>query len=104
MGLINVGYGNMVHAERVLAVVAPEAAPIRRLVQDARDAGRVIDASCGHKTKSVLVLDSGHLVLSALIPETISGRMNGRMTEMKKNMRLDSCRLTGAGETPEVCK
>ena len=66
MRLINIGYGNMVAAERVIAAVSPDAAPIRRLVQDARDAGRVIDATCGHKTKSVLMMDSDHIVLSAV--------------------------------------
>ena len=81
MRLINIGYGNMVAEARVVAVVSPEAAPIRRMIQDARDAGRVIDATCGHKTKAVLVLDSGHTVLSPLMPETIGGRM-----EPKKNM------------------
>ncbi len=77
MRLINVGYGNMAAAGRVIAVVSPEAAPIRRMIQDARDAGRVIDATCGHRTRSVLMMDSGHVVLSPLIPETIAGRMNG---------------------------
>ena len=75
MQLINVGYGNMVAAARIIAAVSPEAAPIRRLVQDARDAGRVIDATCGHKTKSVLMMDSDHIILSPLMPETIAGRM-----------------------------
>ncbi len=82
MKLINVGYGNMAAASRVIAVVSPEAAPIRRLVQDARDSGRVIDATCGHKTKSVLMMDSSHIMLSALMPETIAGRMDdGREAE-----------------------
>ncbi len=76
MRLINVGYGNMAAAERVIAVVSPEAAPIRRMIQDARDTGRVIDATCGHRTRSVLMMDSGHVVLSPLIPETIAGRMD----------------------------
>ena len=76
MKLVNVGYGNMAAASRVIAVVSPEAAPIRRLVQDARDEGRVIDATCGHRTKSVLMMDSSHVMLSALMPETIAGRMD----------------------------
>ncbi len=75
MRLINVGYGNMVAVSRVIAVVSPEAAPIRRLIQDARDAGRVVDATCGHRTKAVLMMDSDHVVLSSLMPETIAGRM-----------------------------
>ena len=78
MQLVNIGYGNMVASGRVVAVVAPEAAPVRRMIQDARDGGRIIDATCGHKTKAVVVLDSGHVMLSPLMPETIAGRMNGR--------------------------
>ncbi|MBQ8074084.1 MAG: DUF370 domain-containing protein [Clostridia bacterium] len=78
MQLVNIGYGNMVAADRVVAVVSPEAAPIRRMIQDARDRGHIIDATCGHKTKAALMMDSEHVVLSALMPETIAGRMNGR--------------------------
>ena len=78
MQLVNIGYGNMVSAERVIAVVSPDAAPIRRMVQDARDQGHVIDATCGHRTKAVLMMDSDHLVLSPLMPETIAGRVNIR--------------------------
>ena len=76
MQLVNIGYGNMVTAERIIAVVSPEAAPVRRMVQDARDRGRVIDATCGHKTRAVLMTDSDHVVLSPLLPETIAGRLN----------------------------
>lgn len=78
MRLVNIGYGNMVAAERVIAVVAPEAAPVRRMIQDARDRGQVIDATCGHKTKAAIMMDSEHVVLSPLMPETIAGRVNPR--------------------------
>lgn len=78
MQLVNIGYGNMAAIGRVVAVVSPEAAPVRRMIQDARDQGRVIDATCGHKTKAVLVMDSEHIILSPLMPETIVGRMNPR--------------------------
>ena len=78
MQLVNIGYGNMASADRVVAVVSPDAAPIRRMIQDARDRGEVIDATCGHKTKAALIMDSGHMVLSPLMPETIAGRMNPR--------------------------
>ena len=78
MQLVNIGYGNMAAAGRVVAVVSPEAAPVRRMIQDARDQGRVIDATCGPKTKAVLVTDSEHIILSPLMPETIAGRMNPR--------------------------
>ena len=78
MRLVNVGYGNMVALHRVIAVISPEAAPIRRLIQDARDAGTVIDATCGHKTRAVLIMDSDHVVLPPLLPETVAGRMEER--------------------------
>ena len=78
MKLINIGYGNMLAAERLVAIVSPEAAPIRRMVQDARDAGRVIDATCGHKTRAVIVTDSEHVILSPLLPETVAARTDER--------------------------
>jgi len=78
MKLVNIGYGNMLATERLVAVVSPEAAPIRRLVQDARDAGRVIDATCGHKTRAVIVTDSEHVILSPLLPETVAARIDER--------------------------
>ncbi len=78
MKLVNIGYGNMLAAERLVAVVSPEAAPIRRMIQDARDAGRVIDATCGHKTRAVIVTDSEHVILSPLLPETVAARIDER--------------------------
>ena len=81
MKLVNIGYGNMMAAERLVAVVSPEAAPIRRMVQDARDAGHVIDATRGHKTRAVLVTDSEHVILSPLMPETIAARIDGKTEE-----------------------
>ncbi len=74
MKLINIGYGNLVSAERLLAVVSPDSAPIKRIVQDSREIGMLIDATYGRKTKSVLIMDTGHTVLSALAPEAISAR------------------------------
>ena len=74
MKLINIGYGNLVASERVLAVVSPESAPIKRIVQDSREIGMLIDASFGRKTKSVLIMDSGHTILSALTPEAVGQR------------------------------
>ena len=78
MRLVNVGYGNNVNADRLLAIVSPDSAPIRRLVQDARDETRVIDATCGRKTRAVLIMDSGHVVLSPLQPETMAARIEDR--------------------------
>lgn len=74
MKLMNIGFGNMISAERLLTVVAPDAAPIKRLVQEAREHGMLIDASCGRKTKAVLVMDTDHVILSGLNPETIARR------------------------------
>ena len=78
MKLVNVGFGNMVSSARMVAIVGPDSAPMRRMVQDARDAGRVIDATCGRRTRAVIVMDSEHVVLSPLQPETVAGRMEGR--------------------------
>ncbi len=74
MELINIGFGNVVSAHRVVAVVSPESAPIKRLGQEARERGMLIDASFGRKTKSVLIMDSGHVVWSSLLPEVIQQR------------------------------
>ncbi|MBO4353984.1 MAG: DUF370 domain-containing protein [Clostridia bacterium] len=77
MKFINVGYGNMVADNRVISVVSPDSAPIKRLIQDAKEAGRVIDVSCGRRTRAVIITDSDHVILSALQTETISGRLAG---------------------------
>ena len=76
MKLINIGYGNLVNSAKVVSVVSPDAAPIKRLMQDARDSVKLIDASSGKKTRSVLVADSGHVVLSALSCEALQARLN----------------------------
>ena len=83
MKLINIGFGSMVSAGRMLAVVAPDSAPIKRLVQEARERGMLIDASYGHKTKAVILMDTDHVILSALTPEVISQRWNGTQTEVE---------------------
>ena len=75
METINVGYGNTVPAGRIIAVVSPESAPIKRMVQNARDQGFLIDATFGRKTRALLVMDSQHIILSSISPETISGML-----------------------------
>ena len=75
MKLLNVGFGNMVAAGRIVAVIAPDSAPVKRLVQEARDGSHLIDATAGRRTRAVLMMDTGHVVLSAVQPETIAGRM-----------------------------
>lgn len=77
MKLINIGYGNMISSSRLVAVVSSESAPVRRIIQDARDKGMLIDATCGRRTRSVLVMDSGHVILSAVQPETLALRCSG---------------------------
>ena len=80
MRLVNIGFGNMVAASRLVAIVSPESAPVRRLVQDARETGRVIDATYGRRTRAVIIMDSDHVVLSAIQPETIANRLNNKET------------------------
>lgn len=74
--LINIGFGNVVNSNRILGVISPNAAPVKRMVQNSKDEGSAIDATCGRKTKAVIVMDTGHLFLSALLPETILHRVN----------------------------
>lgn len=78
MKLINIGFGNMVSANRLVAIVGPESAPIKRIIQDVRDRGQLIDATYGRRTRAVIVMDSGHVILSAIQPETVAGRMAGK--------------------------
>lgn len=77
MKFVNVGFNNMVNAERVIAVVNSESAPAKRLMQDAKDSGRAIDCTCGRKTRCVIIMDSDHVILSAIQNETVSARMSG---------------------------
>ena len=74
MKLINIGYGNMVSSEKIVAVVSPDAAPVKRIVQEAKAKGLAVDATCGRKCKAVIVTESDHIVMSALSPEAISNR------------------------------
>lgn len=75
MKLINIGFGNMVAANRLIAIVSPESAPIKRIVQDAREKGTLIDATYGRRTRAVIITDSDHVVLSAVQPETVANRL-----------------------------
>ena len=88
MKLINIGFGNMVSANRLVAIVSPESAPIKRIIQDAKDRGTLIDATSGRRTRAVLVTDSDHVILSAVQPETVANRRNEREDdeeEMEEN-------------------
>ena len=84
MKLINIGFGNMVSAERLLAVVSPDSAPIKRIVQEAKERGMLIDASYGRATKTVILMDTDHVILSAIDPEAISARLTQKETEDKQ--------------------
>jgi regulator of extracellular matrix RemA (YlzA/DUF370 family) len=75
MKFINVGFGNMVCADKIVAIASPDSAPVKRLVQDAREDGRVIDVSCGRRTRAVIVTDSDHVILSAIAAETVTNRL-----------------------------
>lgn len=74
--LVNIGYGNLVNTDKVVGIISPDAAPVKRLVQNAKDNGTAYDATCGRKTKSVILLENGNLMLSSLLPDTIRLRVN----------------------------
>lgn len=76
MQLINIGFGNIVSANRIIAIVSPESAPIKRIIQDAKDTKMAVDATYGRRTRAVLIMDSGHVILSAVQPETVAGRLD----------------------------
>lgn len=79
--LINIGFGNIVNSDKIVAIIAPDSAPAKRLVQNAKETGRVVDSTQGRRTRAVIITDSDHVVLSALLPETISGRYKGEDNE-----------------------
>lgn len=76
MQLINIGFGNMISSSKLVAIVSPESAPIKRIIQDARDKGMLIDATYGRRTRAVIIMDSEHVILSAVQPETVGARLN----------------------------
>ena len=89
MKLINIGFGNMVSANRLVAMVSPESAPIKRIIQDAKDRGSLIDATYGRRTRAVLVTDSDHVILSAVQPETVANRLNDRDEDEEEELEED---------------
>ena len=84
MRLINIGFGNMVAVDRIVTLVSPDSAPIKRLIQDAKDDGRVIDVTCGRKTRAVIITDSDHVILTYLQSETVANRLNDDMDELEE--------------------
>ena len=89
MKLINIGFGNMVSANRLVAIVSPESAPIKRIIQDAKERGSLIDATYGGRTRAVIVTDSDHVILSAVQPETVANRLNDRDEDLAGDEELD---------------
>ena len=81
MKFINIGFGNMVAVDRMVALASPDSAPIKRLIQDAKDEGRAIDVTCGRRTRAVIITDSEHVILSAIQTETIAGRLESDLAE-----------------------
>ncbi|WP_395151796.1 extracellular matrix/biofilm regulator RemA [uncultured Allofournierella sp.] len=90
MKLINIGFGNMVSANRLIAIVSPESAPIKRIVQEARDKGSLIDATYGRRTRAVIIMDSDHVILSAVQPETVANRLSDTPAEDEMEEELDN--------------
>ena len=86
MKLINIGFGNMVSANRLIAIVSPESAPIKRIVQEARDKGSLIDATYGRRTRAVIIMDSDHIILSALQPETVANRLDSNNEDLEEEL------------------
>ena len=84
MQLVNIGFGNIISAERIVAIVSPESAPIKRMIQEAKDDKTAVDATCGRRTRAVLVMDSGHMILSAVQPETVGGRIDKTISQDEK--------------------
>ena len=84
MKLINIGFGNMVSANRLIAIVSPESAPIKRIIREAEDKGMLVNATYGRRTRAVLVTDSGHVILSSIQPETVANRLNSTGDETEE--------------------
>jgi len=85
-GLINIGFGNVISGDRVIAIVNPESAPLKRLKDEAKDEGKLIDATYGRKTRAILITDSNHIILSAIQPETIAQRFKQSMIEIEESL------------------
>ena len=90
MKFINIGFGNMVAADRVISLVGADTSPVKRLIQDAKEEGRAIDVTCGRKTRSVIITDSDHVILSSIYPETISNRLNGEPGDSDQEEEYDA--------------
>lgn len=90
MKFVNIGFGNIVSAHRLIAIVSPESAPIKRIIQDARDSGKLVDATYGRRTRAVIIMDSEHVILSAVQPETVANRLDKDSDDDDVTLNLDS--------------
>ena len=88
MQLVNIGFGNIVSAERIVAIVSPESAPIKRMIQEAKGDKTAVDATYGRRTRAVLIMDSGHIILSAVQPETVGGRIDKTISQEEINKQI----------------
>ena len=89
MQLVNIGFGNIIAANKIVAIVSPDSAPIKRMIQEAKDAKTAVDATCGRRTRAVLIMDSGHIILSAVQPETVAGRVDKYITPAPQTTTTD---------------
>ena len=89
MQLVNIGFGNIIAANKIVAIVSPDSAPIKRMIQEAKDAKTAVDATCGRRTRAVLIMDSGHIILSAVQPETVAGRVDIDITPTPQTTTTD---------------
>ena len=89
MKFINIGFGNIISADRLIAIVGPESAPIKRIIQDARDNGKLVDATYGRRTRAVIIMDSEHVVLSAVQPETVANRLEREDTDENEEVNIN---------------
>lgn len=98
VGLINIGFGNIVNMDKIIAVVSPESAPIKRLVQGAKDHSNCIDATQGRRTRAIIIMDNGQIILSALLPETIAHRVQGDYSDKNARQEKGKTNLDVKGE------
>ena len=87
MKLLNIGFGNLVAENRIVAIVSPEAAPIKRMIQDAKESKTAVDATCGRRTRAVIVTDSGHIILSSVQPETVGARLEKDVSQEQESQK-----------------
>ena len=87
--MVNIGFGNIVSERRIIAIVSPDSSPIKRMIQEARERGMLIDATCGRRTRSVIITDSDHVILSAVQSETVAGRTEAGSKDSEKDVEID---------------